>query len=370
MNTNAHKDLVYIITGLNRAGAELVCLSQATHFSQLGYRVGVVYLVEGDDQLVPDFQAIGVETWCLGMRSMLALPQALWRCRQLLRTWRPRLVHSHMVHATLLASLIMWTLPGTKLIATAHSIREGGRLLNGLQRLTRSAPSLATNVSEEATAAYIAQGLFRADRAKCIPNGVDLDRFSFQADASVDPDQVFTFVCVARFRIEKNHPALLRAFAKVHAMQTSTRLLLVGDGPLLSDCQALASALGIAEAVTFAGGHADIVAMLRSARAFVLVSHYEGFGLAAAEAMAVGLPIVGSNVPGLREVIGGHGVLVAPNDIDAIAAAMMRIVDTPDTISDRLRRRSHIDQHFSRDAIFAQWEWEYRRLGLSPRLPS
>lgn len=361
---NDTKDLVYVITGLYRAGAELVCLDQATYFTGLGYRVGVIYLLDGHDQLEPDLKAAGIEAACLGMRSTLGLPQALLRCRRILRKWQPRVVHSHMIHSTILASLVKWTLPGVKLVATAHNIHEGGPILNLLQRLTRSAPDLATNVSEEATAAYISQGLFRAEIAKCIPNGIDLDRFNLCDAAPTRADGTYTFVCVARFRPQKNHRTLVQAFASVHAARPNARLLLLGDGPLLGECKALANALGAADAVMFAGGNANVIAALRGSNAFVLVSNYEGFGLAAAEAMAMGLPIVGSDVTGLREVIGGHGALVTPNDIQAIATAMMHCMDTPDDPTTRHSRRDHIVQHFSRNSILAQWASEYRRLGL------
>jgi glycosyltransferase involved in cell wall biosynthesis len=361
---NATRDLVYVITGLNRAGAELVCLSQAAHFSKLGHRVGVIYLVDGHDGLVPEFEAFGVATACLRMSSIWELPQALWRCRKILREWRPKVVHSHMIHATILISLIKWTLSEIKMVATAHSVYEGGRLLRFLQRITRSAPDLSTNVSEEATQAYVAQRLFCADRAKCIPNGIDAGRFGFQDNRQTKSGGVFTYICVAQFRPEKNHITLLRAFSEVHGDHPSTQLMLLGAGPLLPECKALAETLGILNAVTFAGGDADVPASLRDADAFVLVSNYEGFGLAAAEAMAVGLPIVGADVPGLREVIGRYGKLVSPTDIHAIAEAMEQCMLEEDRLSDRIARRHHIVKNFGSDSIFAQWESEYRRLGL------
>ncbi|WP_199032272.1 glycosyltransferase [Ralstonia sp. ASV6] len=361
---SSQKDLVYVITGLNRAGAELVCLDQASYFARAGYRIGVIYLVKGDDQLVPNFEAIGAETVCLGMRSSLALPLALLRCRSVLRKWRPRVVHSHMIHATILLSLIKWSLPGIKLVATAHNINEGGGMLNLLQRFTRRAPDLATNVSEEATMAYVSRGLFRASSTKCIPNGIDVEKFGFQETTRARPDETFIFICVAQFRPQKNHRALLQAFAKVRSVKQKARLQLLGDGPLLDECKVLARTLGIADAVEFAGGGADVVAALRDADAFVLVSNYEGFGLAAAEAMSVGLPVIGADVAGLREVIGPHGMLPPPDDIDAIAKAMQRCIDAPGTSADRRARREYIVRHFSLNAVLTRWDAEYRRLGL------
>lgn len=358
------KDIVYVITGLNRAGAELVCLSQASHFAQQGRRVAVVYMVQGHDALAGEFRAAGVEVVCLGMRSALMLPVAMLRLRALLRAWRPRIVHSHMIHANILAAMTKPFAGPVRLVWTGHNVNEGGRALNGLLKLTRNCADLATNVSEEATAEYVRRQLFRREVAKCIPNGIDVQKFDLGPRKDKAPSEAFTFVCVAQFREQKNHAGLLRAFAIARKQRPQARLLLLGDGPLRQPSQALAEELGISDAVTFAGGNANVPESLRTADAFILVSHYEGFGLAAAEAMAAGLPVIGSNVAGLREVIGAYGKLVEPADVSAIASAMAAYVDQVDPPSQARVRRAHIVGQYSRDTILARWDEEYRRLGL------
>jgi len=365
MSMNQNKDIVYVITGLNRAGAELVCLSQATYFAAQGYRVAVVYMHQGHDELAPDFRAAGVEVACLGMRSALMLPLGLWRLRRILMAWKPRIVHSHMIHANILAAMVKPLCRGFRLAWTAHNVNEGGHLLNTLLRLTNGSPDLATNVSEEATVDYVSRHLFREAVAQCIPNGVDVRRFDLKMPirAKATGDN-FVFVCVAQFRQQKNHAGLLRAFAEVYRHRSRARLLLLGDGPLRAPSEDLAKEFGIADAVTFAGGNADVREALRESDAFILVSHYEGFGLAPAEAMAVGLPVIGSDVPGLREVIGQHGRLVDPRDVGAIAAAMVAQMDQADTASQSEARRTHIVSRYSKDAALARWNAEYQRLGL------
>lgn len=358
------KDLVYLITGLNRAGAELVCLDQARHFAAIGWRIGVIYLVEGDSELVGDFEAAGVEVACLRMRSPLALPLGLVRARALLSRWQPRVLHSHMIHANILSSLLKPFMNGTSLIWTAHNVTEGGRLLQTLQKLGCRAPDLATNVSEEATEAYIRRGLFRTTTSKCIPNGIDINRFPLVTPEQRHGREDHTFICVAQFRAQKNHETLLEAFAITHAQRPRTRLLLLGAGPSREPSERLAEKLNLSHAVIFAGGNANVAEALRLADSFILVSHYEGFGLAAAEAMASGLRIIGSDVPGLREVVGSHGSLVPPWDVDAISRAMIAQVDTTDTSEQAKARRAHIVEHYSRDRVLAQWELEYKRLGL------
>jgi glycosyltransferase involved in cell wall biosynthesis len=103
--------------------------------------------------------------------------------------------------------------------------------------------------------------------------------------------------------------------------------------------QALGTSLGIRERVHFLGRRPDVASLLKMADVYVQCSHFEGFGIAAVEAMATGLPVVASAVPGLSDVVGDAGLLVPPGDAGALAAALRRVVESEDLRND-LRRKS------------------------------
>lgn len=114
-------------------------------------------------------------------------------------------------------------------------------------------------------------------------------------------------VCmVGRFVEQKNQWLLIKAIKNLPA---NIHLVLVGEGPLISDCKDLAENLGISDRVHFLGFRNDIPRILKTADIVSLSSHWEGFGLVAVEGMAARKPLLASNVDGLREVVVGAGLI-------------------------------------------------------------
>ena len=168
-----------------------------------------------------------------------------------------------------------------------------------------------------------------AGRTVVIPNGCPLSADApLRRDAGPHPPTVLS---VGRLTPAKNYPAALRAIARLRSRDA--RYVIAGDGPEREGLRAAASRLGIADRVEFAGHVADIRPLMRDADVFLMPSLWEGFGLAAVEAMDAGLPVVASDVPGLREVVGTDGacaLLVDPSDADGIAAALDRLLGDPE----------------------------------------
>nr|WP_214041242.1 glycosyltransferase family 4 protein [Methanoculleus sp.] len=130
-----------------------------------------------------------------------------------------------------------------------------------------------------------------------VPNGIDTERIAAVAPAAEGSDVIFT----GRLIREKNVDLLLRALVPVRKEVPDLRALVVGDGPERPALERLAHDLGLAGAVTFTGflpDHDSVVAAMKASRVFVLPSTREGFGIAALEAMACGLPVVTTDHPG------------------------------------------------------------------------
>ncbi len=171
-------------------------------------------------------------------------------------------------------------------------------------------------------------------RTLAIANGIRVEPF---ADADTHPfaQRIPGIVMVARFSKQKDHATLLRALALLHARGLTPPLLLAGGGKdrHRAPLQALARQLGIAEQVQFLGVHRDVPTLLMRHQLCVLSTHYEGMPLALIEGMAAGCAVVGSAVPGVREVIrdGIDGRLVPEGDADALADTLQALLETPDT---------------------------------------
>jgi glycosyltransferase involved in cell wall biosynthesis len=145
------------------------------------------------------------------------------------------------------------------------------------------------------------------------------------AAAGEPPGEPLVLFIGANFQ-RKGLPALLRALARVRRTLPAARLLVVGDHPTRPAMEALAADLGLAEAVRFTGfvPHETVPDLYRRARVLALPSEVEGFGLTLLEAMQRGVPVVGSRVGGSAELVrdGAGGWLVAPGDVDALAARL------------------------------------------------
>jgi glycosyltransferase involved in cell wall biosynthesis len=157
-----------------------------------------------------------------------------------------------------------------------------------------------------------------------IPNGIPLEVFhsARPADLSGLADGKIKAVFVGRFEPQKDHATLLRALTQAPRVH----LILLGDGPLRSTLEQLARDLGVADRVTFAGFRDDVPQILKACDIYVHSTTSDGFGMAACEAMAAGLPVIASDVPGLAQVIAGAGITTPVGDHARLAQALNDLV--------------------------------------------
>jgi len=206
-----------------------------------------------------------------------------------------------------------------------------------------------------------ASGIDRT-RMHYIPNGIDPR--PWRVARGEVRNEIPVIVCVARFVARKRHVDLLEASAMLHSRGHAHRLVLVGYGPTLLQERERAETLGIGQSVTFMGRVEadDVRRVLKEADLFCLVSMWEGMAGTVMEAMAAGLPVVGTMVNGIHDLV-DHGVtgsLVAPCDAEALATALAPL------LADRPRREAlgragqeRVETHFSLDAMTASKEALY-----------
>lgn len=195
--------------------------------------------------------------------------------------------------------------------------------------LQRMAYRCATHVVANSPSAVkiLREERVSAPQIVMIPNGIDLAAHSCVRSAA----PIRRIVTVANLRREKNHEALIAAAALLAPSHPELRYRIVGDGPRRAELEALARARGIADRIEFLGHQEDVPSLLAGADLFVLPSRSEAFPNGAIEAMAAGLPVVASDVGGLRDLIddGRTGLLVPPANPEALAAAIESLVADP-----------------------------------------
>lgn len=172
-----------------------------------------------------------------------------------------------------------------------------------------------------------------------------------QAPADAPP---FRVVTVGRLHPSKGHDDLIRAVASLRDQGHDITLALLGEGPQRAELEQLAASLGLGDAIEFTGSvpEHEVRARLEASHVFVGASHAEPLGVVYIEAMALGVPTIGTDAKGPKEIIidGESGLLVPPKDHAALADAIARLASDPQ-LAQRLStggRQRVIDQYDSR----------------------
>lgn len=190
-----------------------------------------------------------------------------------------------------------------------------------------------------------------SDRLSYVPNGVDTDMF--RAPVTPVSARPPLLLCVARLAGDKDHPTLLRAFARVLERHPDAMLRLVGDGPEEGRLRQWAAAHPAGKRVEFVPGRPDVREEYAQARLFVLSSVREGQPNVLLEAMSCGLPLCATAVGGIPRLIsaGENGFLCESGDDAALAGHICRLLDDP-SLGDRLGRAGR--ERVVRDFSFAR----------------
>lgn len=206
------------------------------------------------------------------------------------------------------------------------------------------------------------QQVYRAPAARIVvvPNGVDTNRYRPAKFEPVAPH----VVTVGRLVRQKNHDLFLRAAAAVRAAVPAVRFTIVGDGPLRSSLEAQCADLGLRDAVVFAGERSDVEALLRSATSFWLTSRWEGMPNVVLEAMASGVPVVATDVSGVRELIspGVQGHVVPSEELEPLVASALSVLAGDDTRAAMRGAARDRAMEFSTDVMVARLVSLYREV--------
>jgi len=196
-------------------------------------------------------------------------------------------------------------------------------------------------ISEAVASALLETGL-DADRLTVIRDAVDAGQFStrpdhesFRAEFGLSDSDIVA-AAIAQLIPRKGHRYLLEAMAQIKASHPDLRLIIFGQGPLETELRERTVRLGLGGTVQFAGFRQDLDDYLACLDLLVHPALAEGLGVATLKAAAAGIPVVAFSAGGLREAVedGKTGLLTPPKDVEALAAAMTELAESPD-----LRRR-------------------------------
>lgn len=344
----AHKPHVMLVITKGEAGgaqSHVQALCEALHT-----RVNFTVVIGGppqDSVLGEQLQALGVRVCPMPAMVESMLPWRLWPAVQqliaLIEAHPPDLIHAHSAIAGLAARLACQR-TARPVVYTVH----GFGFKAEIPWLRRHLASLAERALSGWTTQMICVSAFEralahqlpiaSERVHVIANGIarlspppspgdHIAPLTSPDDAQAGMPRL---IMVARMKSPKRHDLLLRALAKVRDwLGHELPVTLAGDGPLLARHQALAQQLGLIH-ITWAGDVSHVAELLTQHDVFVLLSDHEGMPITVLEAMRAGLPVLASDLPGLREqVMHGHEGLLVANTEQAVAHQLLRLAQDP-----------------------------------------
>jgi len=355
----AERQLLYLLQGLDRRRFEpLLC-------------------VLSSGETMPEFQSLDVPIVVFQRRLTRYDVFPMLNLLALTRRWRPALIHSFLMIANFF-SFVTARINGIPLLASERCVEpisgaDNSPFQNWIERLVISrADAVVANSRAGASHAINAKGALPAN-VYSIPNGINAAAFdgvknpqAMRGELGLDPDRFTIGIIGSIVGNRKDHETFLRA---MHSLSQRCpkrfQIVCVGDGPKIAATRRLAEELGLGERTLFTGVRTDVPEVLAALDLVVSSSQWEGMPNVIMEAMAAGKPVVATAVGGTPELVipGETGLLVPPQDPEAMAAAALVMLENPSRAVEMGQAgRRRIEKFFSIEKMVQDTENIYQRL--------
>jgi glycosyltransferase involved in cell wall biosynthesis len=322
--------ILQLIPSLHVGGAERMAALLAGGLAQLGHQVGVVCLFDPVSTWIEaDLRSAGIQLYFLGKRPGLDL-KMIPRLGRVLAAFKPDILHTHL-HTLKYALPARLAWPRGRVVHTVHNLarHEVEPQSQWIQQVAFRTGVISVAIGD--AVAKSIEDLYGISPTAIIPNGIPVAACQAPVGSRASVRQEFSiseacpiFLTVGRLNSQKNHSALLSAFAALSSIDA--RLWIAGEGECREALGQQARLLNIADRVQFLGLRKDIPNLLAAADIFVLASNWEGNPLVVMEAMAAGRPVIATAVGCVPELVSAQsGRCVPAGDVPALTAAMQAL---------------------------------------------
>lgn len=332
--------VLLVIPTLDQSGAEKQLTLLATGLPRDEFEVRVVALTRGGPYAA-DLERNGIPLTVLGKRWKFD-PFCLRKLSRLVHEWRPDVIHTWLFAANSYGRMVAGGRGQPPVIVSERCVdtwKSGWQLQLDRWQIPRTARLVGNSHS---VADFYRQQRFPVERIRVVPNGIELpdpvetlstaERESRRASLCGLPAGAKVMGFVGRLARQKRVLDLIWMLVLLENIRQDVYLLLVGDGPERESLERFARELNVESRVIFLGHRQDIPAILPLLDVFCLASDFEGMSNSVMEAMAVGLPVLASDIPPNRELVveGETGHLIPVGDRAGYARAALSLLDRPD----------------------------------------
>jgi glycosyltransferase involved in cell wall biosynthesis len=329
--------------------------------------------------------AHGVETLSLGCRSRASYATGAVRLARFLGWRGVSVLHTHLFEPSVVGMMAGALARTPRRLITRHysdyhtRINKRGHVL--VDRLCTRLAHAVIAVSDHTAKHLIAVEKAPRHKVEVIVNGIDFDRVRASGPdararirSEFAGDGAYLLLIAARLHPEKGYEYLFGALPRINkGVGKPVRLLVAGAGPFEAEYRRQVASLGCGEMVRFLGFRDDVADLMTAADLVLLPSMAEAFGLAAAEALYLGVPVVGTQVGGIPEIVSDSvdGILVPPGDSGALADAIVGLLsDEPRRLKLAGAGRAKVVGRFGFEDMVRRYERLYDRLAGAVPVPA
>jgi glycosyltransferase involved in cell wall biosynthesis len=349
------KRILFVLPGLRQGGAEMVVFNILKGIDRNLFLPSIAWF--HGDMYYPFTELKNIRAFFINKKKGFDLKR-IYKFYKFLHTEKIDIINAHLFMPLFYSFLAGKLRNGPKLIYTEHSVWEAQQHFGIWKLITKyilQKTDAIVGVSPEIT--NFLQKRYKLSHHQChtILNGVDIDKFKpgnkngLRQSIGLHMNEIVIGM-TGNFRRAKNHVLLINAFAKLASEHSTLRLVLVGQGfprdpnNTEKECKDLVRQYGLKERVKFLGYRGDVQNILPCLDIFCLPSLREGLPMAVLEAMACGLPVLGTDVYGIRIVINSeqNGILVNSDDFAGFTNALKRLL-SDSSLRDRLGNKARED---------------------------
>ncbi|MGQ9603057.1 MAG: glycosyltransferase [bacterium] len=369
--SNNRIDVVHLIGFLAAGGAERNLYYLAPHLAKSKFRYAIVCLFT-KGEFAPIVESTGVPVFELRYRQRFTI-QTIIRLTRFLRRNKVKILHAHLFHAAFIGRIAAW-LAGTPIIID-HSRglyppkRWYHRFFERLAIIIRT--DLRLSVSNEIANDMVENEWTPRSKIRIVTSGVDPDHFQVPEDIrcstrkALGLEGCIVIGTIGRLIEAKGFDLLIEVASLLREQDNRIKFLLIGYGPLEDSLRSEILRRNLSDCIYMLGKRTDIPALLSAMDIYLTTSRSEGVPVTLFEAMAAGKPIVATSVGGIPDVIedGKDGILVPSRDPEAIARAIMRLLNDK-ALAESLvaNARKKFLENYSTQAVLSKMENIYAEL--------